>query len=153
MILLLCRVLPHIIIFTNTEIIVHLADCPVVTSEDNETAAVCASVSVPLNEETTLTLLLMDGTAVVGSDYSGSSHQVVFSSGQSRACVSIPLADDDECEVTESFTVKLSDPSIVGSYFLGQPKTCTVSIEDDDSMYAVIILSRIIVLKINSVIL
>ena len=93
-------------------------------------------MSVAFNEETTITLLLMDGTAQVGSDYSGSSHQVVFSPGQSQACVSIPVIDDDECEVTESFSVKLPDPAIVGSYILGQPKTCTVSIMDNDSMYA-----------------
>ena len=105
------------------------------TVENNETATICTSVSVAFNEETPMTLLLKDGTAEVGSDYSGSSHQVVFISGELQACVSISIIDDDECEVTESFSVKLPDPAIVGTYILGQPATCSVSIKDNDSTY------------------
>ena len=75
----------------------------------------------------------MKGTADVDSDYFGSSHQVVFSPGESQACVSISIADDDECEVTESFLVKIAEPAIPGIYFLGHPKSCSAYINDNDS--------------------
>ena len=102
-------------------------------NETDEAVRVCATVSVPFGEKTAVTLLLMDGTAHVGLDYSGSIHQVVFSPGESEACVSIPIINDDRCEVTESFSVKLTEPSITGTYLLGEPKSCSVSIKDDES--------------------
>ena len=115
------------------EIIAKLVKCPVVTNEDNRTADVCAMVSVPFNKEITMTMLVADGTAELGSDFFGSSYQVAFSRGESQACVSIPIADDDECEVDELFSVSLSEPTIAGTYFLGQPKSCLVSIKDNES--------------------
>ena len=75
----------------------------------------------------------MKETADVDSDYFGSSHQVVFSPGEYQACVSISIADDDECEVTETFSVKLAEPTLPGTYFLGHTKSCFAHITDNDS--------------------
>ena len=103
------------------------------TDEDDKTANVCAMVSVPFKKEIAMTMVLEDGTAELGSDFFESSNQLAFSPGESRACVSIPVADDDECEVDEWFSLKLSEPTIAGTYFLGQPKSCLVMIKDDES--------------------
>ena len=119
--------------YGSTEIIAHLANCPVVTDEDNRAANVCAMVSVPFNKEIAMTVVSADGTAELGSDIFESSHQIVFTPGESQGCVSIPVADDDECEVDEWFLLKLSEPTIAGTYFLGQPKSCLVSIKDNES--------------------
>ena len=102
-------------------------------NETNEAVRVCVTLSVPFGEKTAVTLLTMDETADVGLDYSRNFHQVVFSPGESQACVSIPIINDDRCEVTESFAVKLTEPSITGTYLLGEPKSCAVSIKDDES--------------------
>ena len=115
------------------EIIVQQTGCPYMANENDEAVHVCATVSVPFKEKTAVTLLLMDETADVGLDYFGNYHQVVFSPGESQACVSIPVINDDKCEVTESFSVKLTEPTITGTYLIGQPKSCSVSIKDDES--------------------
>ena len=115
------------------EIIAHLTNCPVVTGEDNKAANVCAKVSVPFKKEISMALALANGTAELGSDFFESSNQLVFSPGESEACVSIPIANDDECEVDEWFMMKLSKPTIAGTYFLGQPKSCQVTIKDNES--------------------
>ena len=103
------------------------------TDEHAKTANVCVTVSIPFNKEIAMPLVLADGTAELGSDFFERSHQIVFSPGESQACVSISIADDDECEVDEWFTVKLSEPTIARTYFLGQPKSCLVTIKDDES--------------------
>ena len=109
-----------------------MSGCPFTTNEAEGTVSICVSASVPFIEKTKVTVLLADRTAEVGEDYTGTSHQVVFSPGETQACVSIPIEDDDECELTESFEVKLADPIIPGSYFLGQPMSCLAFIEDNE---------------------
>ena len=103
------------------------------TDEDNKTANICAMVSVPFDKEIEMTLVSADGTAKFGSDYFQRSHHIVFTPGESQACVSITIADDDKCEADEWFSVKLSEPTIVGTYLLGRPKSCLVSIKDNES--------------------
>ena len=113
--------------------------CPVVTGEDNKTANVCAEVSVPFYEEITMAMVLVEGTAEFGSDFFENSHKIVFTSGESQACASISVADDDECEVDEWFLLKLSEPTIAGTYFLGQPRSCLISIKDNESELKIIV--------------
>ena len=110
-----------------------------VIDENITTANVCAMVSHPFNKEIVMPLALEDGTAELGSDFFESSYQIVFSPGESQACVSISIADDDECEVDEWFSLKLSEPTIAGTYLLGQPKSCLVSIKDNESELKIII--------------
>ena len=103
------------------------------TDEEKKTANVCANVSVPFKKEISMAIVLEEGTAELGNDFFESSNQLVFSPGESQACVSIPIADDDKCEVHEWFMLKLSEPTIAGTYFLGQPKSCLVLIKDNES--------------------
>ena len=106
-------------------------NCPFLAHEGDKPISICLEVNYPFNAATFGTLHGSDGTAEVGSDYSGSSHRVVFSPGESQVCVSIPIADDDECEVTESFTVRLAESP---DFVPGQP-FCSVNIEDNDSEF------------------
>ena len=106
-------------------------NCPLLAQEGDMPTTICLQVNYPFNTNTFGTLYAIDGTAEVGSDYSKSSHTIVFSPGESQVCVSIHIADDDECEVTESFTVRLADSP---DFFPGQP-SCSVNIEDNDSEF------------------
>ena len=116
-----------------TALTVHLTGCPFEANEDDGAVNVCVYRSMPTEEKTAITLSLVGGTEVLGSGYFKSSYQVVFSPGESQACVSISIADDDECELTETFYVKLADPTRTRAYFRRQPWLCSVLIKDDDS--------------------
>ena len=71
-----------------------------------------------------------DGTAVDGSDYTGTSGRLTWGNGVSgNRTISIPITDDDTAEATESFTVTLSG---VSAAILGENSSATVNIVDND---------------------
>ncbi len=78
----------------------------------------------------TLDYTTLDGTAIAGEDYSASSGTVVFNNGQSSATVRINILDDNVSEGTHTFNVAAD--RVTGGAFLGQPRTTTVSIFDDE---------------------
>jgi hypothetical protein len=68
----------------------------------------------------------LDGTAVAGMDYRGTSGTLVFADGVSGyQTISIPITDDNTPEVAETFTVTLSN---VSGATLGAPSSATVNI-------------------------
>lgn len=77
-------------------------------------------------------LLIRDGTAKAPQDYTNISPRTLrFADGQTRQIVRIPIIDDDIREDPETFTVSLLNPS--QGTRLGQKRTATVTIEDNDN--------------------
>lgn len=73
-----------------------------------------------------------DGTAVAPSDYAEMSGTFTWTDGVSgNQTISIPITDDDVAELTESFTVTLSNAV---SATLGADSTAIVSIDDNDAV-------------------
>ena len=68
-----------------------------------------------------------DGSAAAGADYTSTSGQLVFSADETEQTVSVPVADDDEVEDNETFTlaVQLADAP-------GPPASATGTIVDND---------------------
>ena len=52
-----------------------------------------------------------DGTATAPADYTSTSSTLTFEPGQTSKTVEVPIADDDEEDSGETFTLVLSDPS------------------------------------------
>ena len=71
-----------------------------------------------------------DGDAVGGSDYTAASGTLTWSDGLSgNQTISIAITDDDTVELSESFTVTLSNVSVAT---LGANSSATVNIIDND---------------------
>jgi hypothetical protein len=77
-------------------------------------------------------LQITGGSAKSGTDVIGTTRYAVFYHGKTQACVHIRIIDDDDCEITESFTVTMVKGS---GYTVVKPVSCTVLIDDDDSKY------------------
>ena len=77
-------------------------------------------------------LTTMDGTATAlsGSDYTGVTEVLIFSSSDVRQCVNIAIASDNLVESSETFTVKLSSTSDAITFGVSMG---TVTIIDDDT--------------------
>ena len=103
--------------------------CPQTKSEDNTKVTLCLTVTHPFSHWTSVPLQITDGSAIVGKDTIRNSHYAVFSSGMTEACVDIGIIDDDDCELTESFTVSVVAQS---TYGVMDPRSCTVRITDND---------------------
>ena len=76
-------------------------------------------------------LLIIDDN-VAGDDYESVSTIVTIEVGITTAAFQVRTLDDNINELTETFTVILSDPS---GALLGPSSTATVSIDDADSKY------------------
>jgi hypothetical protein len=74
-------------------------------------------------------LQITGGSAKSGTDVIGTTRYAVFYHGKTQACVHIRIIDDDDCEITESFTVTMVKGS---GYTVVKPVSCTVLIDDDD---------------------
>ena len=70
------------------------------------------------------------GTAVEGSDYTGTSGALTFGDGETQKSITIPITNDPLVENDETFTVTLSAPG--GGASLGAFLTHTVTIHSDD---------------------
>ncbi len=79
----------------------------------------------------TLDYTTLDGTAIAGEDYVASSGTVVFDDGQTLATIRITILDDSDDEGTHTFNIAAD--RVTGGAFLGQPRTTTISIFDDES--------------------
>ena len=69
------------------------------------------------------------GPATEGDDFTSTTQQVVFQSGDSIQYVEIPITDDDVSEGTEYFYADLTISA--GSGSVGTPNTTTVFIIDE----------------------
>ncbi|MEN0109391.1 MAG: PA14 domain-containing protein, partial [Planctomycetota bacterium] len=78
----------------------------------------------------TLDYTTLDGSAVAGQDYVASSGVVVFADGQASRSVRVLVTNDGLSEGNETFNVAAD--RVTGGAFLGQPRTTTVTIVDDE---------------------
>lgn len=83
-----------------------------------------------LSEAASVTVLPTDGTAIAGEDYIGGPRVVTFAPRQSQGVVTIPIIDDDIVEPTETFSVRLVNPT--ENVELGGRSQSTITILDDD---------------------
>jgi hypothetical protein len=78
----------------------------------------------------TITYATQNGSALAGSDYTATSGTLSFKSNETFRTFEVPILDDAVDEpITESFTVRLGQPSVG---ILVSPSTQTVSITDND---------------------
>ncbi len=105
----------------------------VTIAEDAGVATVELSLSPASNEEVTVELSTLDGSAVSPADYTGidplAPTVVTFAIGQTTASVDIAIVDDTEVESTESFSVNIAN--VTGNAQLGTA-AATVNITDND---------------------
>lgn len=78
----------------------------------------------------TLDYTTINGTATAGSDYTQRSGTIVFEPGETNKSLVIPINNDNSQEGNETFT--LSADRVGGGAGLGQPRTATITIVDDD---------------------
>lgn len=79
--------------------------------EANATAEFTLSLSNPNSRTVTVDYATVDGTALAGSDYLPSSGTLTFAPGETSKTVAVELIDDSIYELTEAFTLDLSNPS------------------------------------------
>ena len=70
------------------------------------------------------------------ADFQEGGYQVTFLAGQTTATVTIPINDDDICEVTEDFSAVLTIPTDASSLGVnkGMDDTASINIEDNDAV-------------------
>jgi subtilisin-like proprotein convertase family protein len=77
----------------------------------------------------TVDYLTESGSADEGSDFTSTSGTLIFAEGETTKDITVPLTDDTDAEDTESFTVRLQNPT--GGVILN-PVQATVSIAPSD---------------------
>ena len=75
-------------------------------------------------------LTTQDGSAEAGDDYGSVETRVTFDANQTVRTVTIPIVNDTLAEGSETFVIRLSDPS--PGVTLGTPATATATITDND---------------------
>ena len=76
----------------------------------------------------------LDGTALEGADYTGTSGTIRFEPGQESRTIRVQVLDDDVREDIETFTVELSDPA--GATLAAGAGTGTITDNDEDKLPA-----------------
>ena len=101
-------------------------------NEDNGSVMVCAAiVNGTLERTLTFRLTTQDDSATSPADFSSVSADLTFDESTSRACVDIPIEDDQIVENPEVFRVVVDgdDPDVVFD-----PPSSTVTIIDSDNV-------------------
>lgn len=80
--------------------------------------------------EATVEFTTLDGTAIAGKDYTSVNGRLTFLDGETTKTITINLIDDKDVENTESFNVKLSNPT---GAKLGDRVSAVVNIIDNDT--------------------
>lgn len=80
-----------------------------VTVDEGDDAHFTVTLSNTYPYDITVSYATADGTAVEGGDYSGATGTVTIPAGQTSATVTVSTTEDDVFEMTEDFTVVLSD--------------------------------------------
>jgi hypothetical protein len=73
----------------------------------------------------------INGTAVVGTDFTATEGDMAFADGETSKNITIPILDNSAFETAESFTVVLTAPT--GGATLGANDTTTIRIANDDT--------------------
>ena len=84
---------------------------------------------------------LVDGRAMVNSDYAGSGMELRFADGETRTTVALTILGDDEPEIDEDFTVTLTNPTGGSRVATGNEGRSRVIIEANDGAAGVVALS------------
>jgi hypothetical protein len=69
------------------------------------------TLSAPSGRIITVDYLTSNGSAVAGSDYAATAGTLTFAPGAALQTIAIPIVDDASIELSESFTVMLSNPT------------------------------------------
>lgn len=93
------------------------------------TATFTVSLSSASSQPVTVRYATANGTALAGSDYTAASGTVTFAAGETSRTISVPVVRDLVAEATETFTMRLSDPT--GATLARTAATATIL--DDDS--------------------
>ena len=127
----------EVMIADNDPVTLGFADTGLAVVEgDDSTATVCVEITDPATIERSDFLLLlrtMDGSAMVGADYSAPTTPTLgpFGSGSRRECSDVAIIDDQVAEPSETFRLFVATSgSPVG--VIVAPSSLTVTITDDD---------------------
>ena len=88
----------------------------------------------PAGQVTTVRYRTLDGTALEGSDYTGTNGTLRFEPGEEARTIRVPVLDDEILEDTESFAVELSEPA--GATLADGTGTGTITDNDEGKLPA-----------------
>ena len=102
-----------------------------------EAAGASVSFAVRLNRAdpdnaVTVDYATEDATALAGDDYAHTSDTLMFAAGDTAGTVTVDLVDDDVAEDTETFRLRLSNPS--SNATVGNDDSAVATILDDDGL-------------------
>ena len=100
----------------------------VTVDEDGGSAVFRVSLSKQSTATVTVEYATKDGTAEAGTDYTARGGTLVFLAGETEQTIAVPVVDDSEDEITETFTMTLSEAH---GATLGDLEG-TATIRDDD---------------------
>ena len=100
----------------------------VTVDEDGGSAVFRVSLSKQSTATVTVEYATEAGTAEAGTDYTARSGTLVFLAGETEQTIAVPVVDDSEDEITETFTMTLS---VAHGATLGD-REGTATIRDDD---------------------
>ena len=81
------------------------------TEEGDGTMAFVVTLDPAARDTVTVDYATSDGSAQAGDDYTATSGTLTFDAGTTSGTITVPIADDDENETDETFTVTLSNAS------------------------------------------
>ncbi|BAI94220.1 Calx-beta domain-containing protein [Arthrospira platensis NCB002] len=86
----------------------------------------------PSSERVTVNYATADGTATAGEDYRRTTGRLIFSPGQTRQIINVPVLGDTKVEPDETFRVNLSSPE--NAELARGQATGTILNDDDDDL-------------------
>ncbi len=81
------------------------------TEEEDGTMAFVVTLDPAARDTVTVDYATSDGSAQAGDDYTATSGTLTFAAGTTSGTITVPIADDNENESDETFTVTLSNAS------------------------------------------
>ena len=116
-------------ILTNDKAVIAFSAAATSINESNSTVDVTVSRTGTTDNTATVDFTTTNVTATAGSDYTATNGTVTFTNGVTSQTITLVLANDVTLESSETFQIRLSNPS---DATLGTLRTNTVTITDDD---------------------
>ncbi|KPJ91619.1 MAG: hypothetical protein AMJ53_11270, partial [Gammaproteobacteria bacterium SG8_11] len=127
--------------------VIQFSDAIYTVKEEGPAAVITVVRTGNLDLAASVVFTTIDGSAVNGADYVFANGVLDFAPGETSAQFEITTIDDTEVEPVETLTLELSNP--LGAE-LGQQKTATLEIEDNDEVTAAVIaIDRIVPNPVN----
>jgi len=101
-------------------------------SENSGQHSITVALSSPKNTEFSIPLIISDGTAVQGVDYSVSSPNLTFAAGERETTFTFSLIDNEEKSEDEPKVFVISLPEDQGPKTTAEASSVTITILDDD---------------------